>query len=316
MPFRRIGSLRGRKEASARHLAFLSCPGPGTLSWAARRRLEELLQDEVAPSSKVTRARPPPAPDSPEAAGPGMLRMQVTRIFFSYRELRMPHPLPSPLRSSSGTELLAERVRLSLLHELDLESVDPHDPIVARHVPRPWSLLGRGNYAAVLTHPEHPEWVVKVYAPGRSGIEQEAEVYRRLGSHPAYSECVHVGENFLVLRRLHGVTLYDALHRGVPIPRQAIRDIDRALRYAKSRGLHPHDVHGKNVMVQEGRGLVLDVSDFLDTEECTKWRDLRKAYFTFYRPFLLPLRLRVPYRVLDAVRWLYRRLRRVFPAES
>jgi hypothetical protein len=61
---------------------------------------------------------------------------------------------------------------------------------------------------------------VKVYAPGRPGFEAEQEVYRRMGEHPAYSECVYAEDGFLVLRRLHGVTFYDAVHPGLPIPDQ------------------------------------------------------------------------------------------------
>lgn len=200
-----------------------------------------------------------------------------------------------------------------LLPALQIESVSAHDPVVVHQVPSPWLVLGRGNYAAVLYHPDYPELVVKVYAPGRPGFEAEREVYRRLGEHPAYSECLYAENGVLVLRRLHGVTLYDAVHQGLPIPEQVIEDISRALGYARSRGLHPHDVHGRNVMMHDGRGLVVDVSDFLKEEDCTKWKDLKKAYYRVYRPVFMPLRMRVPYFVLDAVRLAYRLFRRLAP---
>lgn len=211
---------------------------------------------------------------------------------------------------------LARLVEEELLPALRVESVSADDPVVVRHAPAPWRVLGCGNYAAVLVHPAHPELVVKVYAPGRPGVEAEREVYRRLGHHPAYSECLHSGDGWLVLRRLHGVTLYDCLHRGLPIPEQVIRDIDQALEYARRRGLHPHDVHGRNVMMHEGRGLVVDVSDFLRDEDCGKWRDVKKAYFRVYRPIFMRLRLRVPYWALDLVRLGYRLFRKVSPDRS
>jgi hypothetical protein len=212
---------------------------------------------------------------------------------------------------------LPQLVRRELLPELRVESDSPHDPVRVHHVPRPWQLLGRGNYAAVVAHPDYPELVVKVYAPGRPGFEAEREVYRRLGDHPAYSRCFHAEDGFLILRRLHGVTLYDAVHRGLPIPPRAIQDIDEALAYARGRGLHPHDVHGRNVMMQGGRGLVVDVSDFLKADEdCTKWDDLKTAYRRVYRPVFMRLRLRVPYWLLDLVRLAYRLFRRVFPDRS
>lgn len=201
-----------------------------------------------------------------------------------------------------------------LLEELRLESLDSHEPVVVFKFPHPWQLLGAGNYAAVFCHPDYPDHVVKVYAPGRPGLEEEAEVYCRLGKHPGFSECFYVGENFLVLKRLYGITLYDCLHRGIRIPKQVIRDVDRALEYARDRGLSPHDVHGRNVMMANGRGLIVDVSDFLHEDPCSAWRDLKRAYYWVYVPFIAVLRLRVPYGLLNWVRRGYRVLRRCMRA--
>jgi len=211
---------------------------------------------------------------------------------------------------------LIESIHKELLPGLQVESVDPNDPVVVHQVPTPWRLLGTGNYAAVLYHPSYPQEVVKIYAPGRPGLTEEVEVYRHLGSHPAFSECLYAGKSFLVLKRLYGVTLYNCMHLGLRIPVQVIKDIDEALDYARSRGLHPHDVHGRNVMICEGRGLVVDVSDFLHEEDCSAWNDLKKAYYWLYNPFISRLRLRVPYFVLDIVRRSYRFFRRLAPPRS
>lgn len=197
-------------------------------------------------------------------------------------------------------------IQQELLPTLHLESKEPHNPIVVHQVPLPWICLGAGNYAAVFAHPDFPEQVVKVYAPGRPGITDEVEVYRRLGHHPAFSECYASGANFLVLKRLHGITLYDCLHSGVLILPQVILDIDEALDYARSRGLFPHDVHGRNVMMSSGRGLVVDISDFLHQSPCLAWQDLKLAYRWIYRPIFWHLCLRVPYILLDGVRAGYR----------
>ena len=157
----------------------------------------------------------------------------------------------------------------------------------------------------MVCHPQYPEFVVKKYAPGRPGFEEEMEVYQRLGSHPAFSECYYSHNGLLVLKRLHGVTLYDCLQRGLRIPPSIIKDIDTALDYARSRGLYPHDIHGKNVMMFEGKGLVVDISDFLQ-EKCSKWDDLKKAYYLIYLPIFYTFRLRVPYSLLNRVRRTYR----------
>ncbi len=229
----------------------------------------------------------------------------------------LPIPRSPPFRTMppaspiTGLPELLEQVHSRLLPELRIHGPDPHDPVQVQSLPAPWRTLGCGNYAAVLHHPHHPELVVKVYGPGRPGLEQEAEVYRRIGSHRAFSQCFHVGDGYLVLRRLHGTTLYDCLRRGIPIPAQVIADVDAALAHAMARGLHAHDVHGRNVMHHQGRGLIVDISDFLNPEPCRAWNDLRLAYRTVYRPLIAPLRLRIPGAVLDGVRRSYRLVRRL-----
>jgi hypothetical protein len=205
---------------------------------------------------------------------------------------------------------LTQLIHQTLLPKLEIQSQNPDNPVVPKYIPQPWELLGCGNYAAVLCHPDYPDRIIKIYAPGRPGIQEEAEVYQRLGHHPAYSECYHVGDNFLILRRLYGITLYDSLHRGQRIPKSVIQEIDRALEYARQKGLRPHDVHGRNVMMSGQTGLVVDVSDFLKKEDCGAWRDLRRAYYWFYRPLISPLRLKVPYSIIDLIRVTYRKTRR------
>jgi hypothetical protein len=213
----------------------------------------------------------------------------------------------------SSVSRLVDRIYADLLPNLHIESIDPHNPVKVHRCHSSWRVLGCGNYAAVFYHPDHPDQVVKIYAPGRSGFEEEVEVYRRLGSHPAFSECFYARDGFLVLKRLYGVTLYDCLNRGIRIPKRAIQDIDAALAYARSRGLSPHDVHGRNVMLLNGRGLVVDVSDFLQAEFCAKWVNLKRAYYWIYRPIFSPLRLQVPYFMLDWVRAGYRLFTRGLP---
>jgi serine/threonine protein kinase len=205
---------------------------------------------------------------------------------------------------------LTQLVQSTLLPYIHIHSQNPDNPVLPKHIPHPWQLLGCGNYAAVLYHPAHPDRIIKIYAPGRPGIQEEAEVYQRLGHHPAYSECYYVGDNYLILRRLYGTTLYDSLHNGQRIPKSVIQEIDRALEYARRQGLRPHDVHGRNVMMAGQNGLVVDVSDFLKREDCGAWRDLRRAYYWIYRPLISPLRISIPYGIIDLIRIVYRKTRR------
>lgn len=205
---------------------------------------------------------------------------------------------------------LLDHIHSQLLPNLYLESVASYDPVVVHAVPTPWEIIGAGNYAAVFCHPDHPHCVIKIYAPGRPGWADEVEVYRRLGSHPAFSECYYAEEGVLVLKRLNGVTLYDCLHQGLVIPEQVILDIDAALAIARKRGLTPHDVHGRNVMMSEGRGLVVDISDFLKPEDAI-WEDVKWAYYWLYRPLLARLPFHVPYKLLNGIRSLYRLYRKL-----
>ena len=214
-------------------------------------------------------------------------------------------------RGPKYLDRLIESIHQELLPNLKIESSNPHNPVVVHQVLDPWQLLGTGNYAGVFYHPDYNDLVVKIYAPGRLGWEEEVEVYRRLGPHPAFSECFYAENNFLILKRLYGVTLYDCMHQGLKISKQVIEDIDRALEYAHSRSLYPHDVHGRNVMMSDGRGLVVDISDFLKQEPCLAWSDLKKAYYWLYLPFFSWHRLRVPYFMLDTVRAIYRISRRL-----
>ena len=66
---------------------------------------------------------------------------------------------------------LVESIYQQLLPSLQIESVNPHNPIKVSYLPQPWQLLGTGNYAAVVYHPDYPDSVVKIYAPGRPGYE-------------------------------------------------------------------------------------------------------------------------------------------------
>lgn len=214
-------------------------------------------------------------------------------------------------QDSDQINALIEKIDQNLLPFVEILSLDPHDPVIVTRVPHPWKVLGAGNYAAVFVHPNYPDQVVKIYAPNRPGFDEEREVYHRLGSHSSFSECFYAQNNVLVLKRLYGMTLYDCLHYGKRIPKSVIGDIDRALDYARSRGLSPHDVHARNVMMDGVNGLVVDVSDFLHSDPCAKWKHFKRAYYWFYLPIVAPLGLQVPHLWLDTIRRSYRRLKRL-----
>jgi hypothetical protein len=198
-----------------------------------------------------------------------------------------------------------------LNREIMIESRNPFDPVCPVNIPFPWKILGCGNYAAVFYHPDYPSYVVKIYGRDEHGLLEEKKVYERLGEHPGYSVCYYTEKRFLILKRIEGITLYDCVHKGVKIPESVIRDIDEALYYAEKRGLFPSDVHGKNIMVSKGKGIIVDVSDFYKKVPCRKWKDLRKAYFKIYKPVFYRFPVRIPYFVLNMIRIGYRYYRKL-----
>ncbi len=119
---------------------------------------------------------------------------------------------------------------------LKMKSINPSDPIKVEFVPKPWILLGCGNYAGVFTHPDFDNLAIKIYASGREGLREEIEVYKTIGEHPAYSKLLYSKNNYLILKRLKGITFYNSLIKGIRIPKHIIKDIDNALEYARKKG--------------------------------------------------------------------------------
>ncbi|MHC1684130.1 MAG: serine/threonine protein kinase [Clostridiaceae bacterium] len=197
----------------------------------------------------------------------------------------------------------------TLLPYLKILSVDPDDPIEVEYIPEPWKFVGCGNYAAVFYHPHYKDLVVKIYAEGKAGIEEEIKVYEKLGDHPSFSKCYFSNDKYLVLKKLKGLTLYQCLKEKVFIPKNVIKDIDNALEYARSVGLYPHDVHAKNVMMMDNKGIVVDVSDFLKKEKCYAWDDFKKVYYKLYLKIFY--KIYFPEILLNFIRKIYRIYRRL-----
>ncbi|MCD7035079.1 serine/threonine protein kinase [Metabacillus sp. GX 13764] len=191
-------------------------------------------------------------------------------------------------------------IQKDLVEQVTVVSINPNDPVHVENIPPGWHLVGKGNYAAVFGHNALlPGKIVKVYAINRGSAADEAEVYKKLASHKSYSELYSSGERHLVLKKLEGVTLYDALRKGIYIPKQVIKDVDEAIQYASSIGLNPIDIHGKNVIMRDGSGYIVDVSDFCLTHKCPRWKDFKKAYFLLYYPLFKKFKFSIPHWMLE-----------------
>ncbi|MDF2837280.1 MAG: hypothetical protein K0Q63_2920, partial [Paenibacillus sp.] len=113
------------------------------------------------------------------------------------------------------------------------------------------------------------------------------------------------GANYLVMSYERGPTLLDCLIEGIPVPPQAIADVEEARRLVRERGLNPRDIHLKNVILQNGRGKVLDVSEYVLDGNDKRWEHLVWAYEAFYSGIE---GRRIPEWLLDAVKKSYQKL--------
>lgn len=203
-------------------------------------------------------------------------------------------------------EKLISIIDKKLRPNIVIESINSEKQVVVKHIPDSWSLLGCGNYAAVFTHKAFGDYVVKIYAKGRQGLKEEVEVYKTIGKHSSYSYLSYHTSEYLILTRIKGITLYDCLRLGIKISPKIIKDIDEALKYARKKGLYPHDVHVKNIMMVENKGVVVDISDFKHTEYCSLWDDFKKVYYKYYVPIFYKFTVPIPKFILNLIRKSYR----------
>ncbi|MCB8817474.1 RIO1 family regulatory kinase/ATPase domain-containing protein [Desulfosporosinus shakirovi] len=84
------------------------------------------------------------------------------------------------------------------------------------------------------------------------------------------------GFDFLVIRFEEGITLYDCLLKGIHIPKQVIEDVDNAINYVLGKGLNPRDIHLKNILLQEGKAKLLDVSEYMKPGNDKRWEYLKE----------------------------------------
>jgi hypothetical protein len=182
----------------------------------------------------------------------------------------------------------------SLLAAVRIRAGAGNEPITIEHVPAPLRVLGHGTDAVAVQHPGLPELAFKVYAPTTVAcLADEYGAYQQLAGSPYYAACLGRGDFYLVLSYEPGPTLYDCLVQGIPVPARAMADVEAARNYARSVGLHPKDVHLKNVLLQGDRAKILDVSKYVAPgDEDPVWDALAEGYRRLY-PFLRGRRIPV-----------------------
>ncbi|MEH7276090.1 serine/threonine protein kinase, partial [Neobacillus vireti] len=131
-------------------------------------------------------------------------------------------------------EKYTKLIGTELLPNIQLSTEGPFEPIIVKNSSDSWKTIGSGNYAGVFLHRSNPKWVVKVYGRKPEDLKKEVEVYKKLGSHPSFSSLIDYGDNYLILKRIDGVNLFDAVVKGIRIPESVIHDVDEGIAYARS----------------------------------------------------------------------------------
>ncbi len=192
------------------------------------------------------------------------------------------------------------------LRQVNVIGNERNEEVAVTCVPDSLRCIGIGTDAAVFTSAQAPGYAYKVYsdlAVGKKEIERQ--VYERLRGIPYFPVYYGEGANYIVISHERGITLTDCLIEGVHVPERAIQDVEEARELVRSRGLNPRDIHLKNVLLQDGRAKVLDVSEYVQAGDDNRWAHLVWAYRTFY-PSLEGRK--IPAWVLDMVKNGYMKL--------
>lgn len=193
-----------------------------------------------------------------------------------------------------------------LVKDVRVISVAASEPVQVKAQPDNLRCVGLGTTAAVFQLKERPEIALKVFIPSQlQACKEEVEIYKLLGNSPYFPPFYYEGSNFFAMGYRPGTNLYDCLLQGIFIPEQVIADVDQALAFARSRGLNPCDVHLKNIIINQGRGYLVDVSAYRKSHQCHRWDSLRHAYYNYYLDLYHP-GLTIPSWVLEAIRTWYK----------
>ncbi|MED0676288.1 serine/threonine-protein kinase [Aneurinibacillus thermoaerophilus] len=190
-----------------------------------------------------------------------------------------------------------------LIEQIKIVPVDGNELVHIAYVPKEMECVGRGTDAAVFVYWKHRRYAFKVYAAGREEkLANEIEAYRRLGETSYFPRFYGRGDNFIVISYEQGFNLYDCLLRGIYIAPWVIEEVDAAIRYARSVGLNPRDIHLKNIILQKSGVKLIDVSEYVKEDSDQRWEHLKEGYRLFYR-FIA--RQRVPKSVIEFVKKRY-----------
>ncbi|SDJ14437.1 serine/threonine protein kinase [Salimicrobium halophilum] len=203
---------------------------------------------------------------------------------------------------------------IPLLLDLKVWENPDNQPVGISGVPEGLRCIGVGTDAAVFQADDAPQYAFKVYAREKSEkLNVEESIYARLRGSQYFPVCFGSGETFLVISYEEGPTLLECLLQGIPIPEQVVKDVEAARDLVRRKGLNPRDIHLKNVLLQDGRAKILDVSEYIKNGDDRRWEYLTRAYQDYYH---LIEGKKVPLWLAEAVRTWYHQAGDDFSYES
>lgn len=154
------------------------------------------------------------------------------------------------------------------------------------HLPSELDLIGTGRSAFVFRIRDTDRVIKKFYPSFRTLADLEGSIYAQLTDFPTYAQVYEYGADYIVLEYIEGQTLFECLVSGTFIPESVLTTVDTALAQARSVGLNPSDIHLRNILLTANGTRIIDVARFRQTEPCTQWDDLKKAYhYVYAKPF-------------------------------
>lgn len=169
------------------------------------------------------------------------------------------------------------------LSKITVISHPNNDPVTISGHANDLKCIGVGTDAAVFQSLSTNKYAFKKYAKDKvEKVKVEANVYQKLGDSPFFAKCYASYDDFLVLSYEEGRTLFDCVLQGIHIPEKVIHDVEDARDYVRSKGLNPRDIHLKNILLQNGRAKILDVSEYVLPGNDYRWEHLKKGYEEYY----------------------------------
>lgn len=169
------------------------------------------------------------------------------------------------------------------LSKINVFSNPNNQPVTIYGVAENLKCIGVGTDAAVFQSLSAPTYAYKLYAQDqRRKAQIEAQVYEALDRSPFFPTCFASSDDYIVLSYETGLTLYDCILQGIHISEQVVNEVEEARAYIKTKGLNPRDIHLKNILLQNGKAKIIDVSEYTVPGNDFRWEYLKKGYEQYY----------------------------------